>query len=146
MQGAQVAGWGWLGAQVIPQMLRNAITGLLQECSCPPALLRVLEMDALAFTDLCFEALTCSLAQCSVLSAQCSVLSAVRAAFSSVSVHWQAKVGGHSILCNWRSLGGQCILYTPPGRSVSILYTCRRSFYPRGDPGVNSIPWCGILY
>ena len=93
------------------------------------------------FTDLCFEALTCS-----VLSAQCLVLSAVRAAFSSVSVHWQAKVGGHSILCNWRSLGGQCILYTPPGRSVSILYTCRRSFYPRGDPGVNSIPWCGILY
>ena len=139
MQGAQVAGWGWLGAQVIPQMLRNAITGLLLECSCPPALLRVLEMDALQIF-----ALKRSLAH--LLSAQCSVLSAVRAAFSSVSVHWQAKVGGHSILCNWRSLGGQCILYTPPGRSVSILYTCRRSFYPRGDPGVNSIPWCGILY
>ena len=106
MQGAQVAGWGWLGAQVIPQMLRNAITGLLQECSCPHALLRVLEMDALQIFAL--KRSLAHLLSAHLLSAQCCARS-----------FFLCK-------CALASEGGRS-LYTlqlaQPGRSVYTLYS-----------------------
>ena len=86
---------GLVGAQVIPQMLRNAITGaalaaqLPSSCSCCSCSFKYyIEEDAL----------------------QQKVFSAMHGAFSSVSGHWQAEVGGHSILHTSGHLGGQSLL------------------------------------